>query len=59
MNHHTGTALDTAIPLVIVLGIVTWLLVRSRSVKVWEAVAIAAFGFCLALTPVGAGIANG
>jgi hypothetical protein len=59
VNNQTGTALDTAIPLVIVLGIVTWLLVRSRSVKVWEAVAIALFGYCLALTPVGSGLLTG
>ena len=40
------------IPLVVVLGLVTVLLVRSRDMRAWEAVVVALFGFYLALTPV-------
>ncbi len=40
-------------PLVVVLGIITVLLVRSRDVRAWEAVLIGLFGFYLAMTPMG------
>ncbi|MFI1966935.1 hypothetical protein ACH429_22955 [Streptomyces pathocidini] len=42
-----------AMPLVVVFGIITVLLVRSRDVKAWEAVLIGLFGFYTALTPIG------
>ncbi|MQS06099.1 hypothetical protein [Streptomyces alkaliphilus] len=42
-----------AIPLVVLLGVVSLLLVRGRDVRTWEAVVIGLFGFHLALTPVG------
>jgi hypothetical protein len=40
----------TALPLVIVFGIITVLLVRSRDVRTWEAVIIGLFGFYLGQT---------
>jgi hypothetical protein len=40
------------IPLVVVLGLVTVLLVRSRDMRAWEAAVVGLFGFYLALTPV-------
>ncbi|SFD21190.1 hypothetical protein SAMN05421773_11196 [Streptomyces aidingensis] len=40
-------------PLVVVLGIITVLLVRSRDVRTWEAVIIGLFGFYVAMTPIG------
>ncbi|MFC5720211.1 hypothetical protein ACFP1Z_08545 [Streptomyces gamaensis] len=43
---------NTALPLVIVFGLVTTLLVRSREVRWWEAVLIALFGVYLGQTPV-------
>ncbi|GAA3849072.1 MULTISPECIES: hypothetical protein [Streptomyces] len=42
-----------SIPLVVLLGAMTFLLVRGRSVRGWEAALIALFGFHLALTPIG------
>lgn len=39
-------------PLVVVFGLVTVLLVRSRDIRAWEATVVALFGFYLALTPV-------
>ncbi|MGP3922293.1 hypothetical protein [Streptomyces sp. 8N616] len=44
---------SAAMPLVVVFGIITVLLVRSRDVKAWEAVLIGLFGFYTALTPIG------
>ncbi|MET2714808.1 hypothetical protein ACFVUW_07305 [Streptomyces xiamenensis] len=44
---------DVALPLVVVLGIVTVLLVRFRAVRSWEAVVIGLFGFYLGFTPIG------
>ncbi|MFI1950690.1 hypothetical protein ACH437_02325 [Streptomyces xinghaiensis] len=43
---------STTMPLVVVFGLVTVLLVRSRDLRAWEAVVVALFGFYLALTPV-------
>ncbi|MGV9315593.1 hypothetical protein ACWDR0_25920 [Streptomyces sp. NPDC003691] len=43
---------DAAIPFALIFGIVTVLLVRSRDVKVWEAITIALFGIYLGQTPV-------
>ncbi len=40
-----------ALPLVVVFGIITVLLVRSRDVKAWEAILIALFGVYLGQTP--------
>jgi len=42
----------TAVSLVVVFGIITFLLVRSRDVRAWEAVCIALFGMYLGQTPV-------
>ncbi|NNN31297.1 hypothetical protein HLK59_13155 [Streptomyces sp. S3(2020)] len=42
----------TAISLVVLFGIITFLLVRSRDVRAWEAVCIALFGMYLGETPV-------
>lgn len=41
-----------ALPLVVVFGIITVLLVRARDVRVWEAVCIGLFGVYLGQTPV-------
>ncbi|GGO56275.1 hypothetical protein GCM10012287_49490 [Streptomyces daqingensis] len=45
--------MSTAMPLVVVLGIITVLLVRGRDVRAWEAVIIGLFGFYTAMTPIG------
>lgn len=45
--------MSSAMPLVVVLGIITILLVRGRDVRAWEAVLIALFGFYTAMTPIG------
>ncbi|KAF5994033.1 MULTISPECIES: hypothetical protein [Streptomyces] len=42
----------TAVSLVVLLGIITVLLVRSRNVRAWEAFCIALFGMYLGQTPV-------
>ncbi|MFE4815242.1 hypothetical protein ACFRFU_02180 [Streptomyces sp. NPDC056704] len=42
----------TAVSLVVLLGIITVLLVRSRNVRAWEAICIALFGMYLGQTPV-------
>ncbi|GHD68766.1 hypothetical protein GCM10010317_073600 [Streptomyces mirabilis] len=42
----------TAVSLVVLLGIITILLVRSRNVRAWEAICIALFGMYLGQTPV-------
>ncbi|MEU6068522.1 hypothetical protein ABZ864_29710 [Streptomyces sp. NPDC047082] len=42
----------TAVSLVVVFGVITFLLVRSRDVRVWEAVCIVLFGMYLGQTPV-------
>ncbi|ELP66426.1 hypothetical protein ACKI1I_37010 [Streptomyces turgidiscabies] len=41
-----------AVSLVVVFGIITFLLVRARDVRAWEAVCIALFGLYLGQTPV-------
>ncbi|MEU3598986.1 hypothetical protein ABZ714_09690 [Streptomyces sp. NPDC006798] len=43
---------QAAIPFALIFGIVTVLLVRSRDVKVWQAVSIGLFGIYLGQTPV-------
>ncbi|MFI6286463.1 hypothetical protein ACIBCM_17175 [Streptomyces sp. NPDC051018] len=43
---------QAAIPFALIFGIITVLLVRSRDVRAWEAVAIALFGIYLGQTPV-------
>ena len=45
--------MNTAMPLVVIFGVITVLLVRSRDVRAWEASLIGLFGFYLAMTPVG------
>lgn len=45
--------MSSAMPLVVVLGIITVLLVRGRDVRAWEAVLIGLFGFYTAMTPIG------
>lgn len=45
--------MNMAMPLVVVLGIITVLLVRGRDVRAWEAVLIGLFGFYTAMTPIG------
>jgi hypothetical protein len=40
------------VSLVVLLGIITVLLVRSRNVRAWEAICIALFGMYLGQTPV-------
>ncbi|MFF4402162.1 hypothetical protein [Streptomyces sp. NPDC001480] len=40
-----------AVSLVVVFGIITVLLVRSRDVRIWEAACIALFGMYLGQTP--------
>ncbi|MEO3751759.1 hypothetical protein [Streptomyces sp. B6B3] len=52
-NDSPGLSMNTAMPLVVVLGIVVVLLVRSRQVRVWEASVVGLFGFYVALTPIG------
>ncbi|MCX4426963.1 hypothetical protein FNV62_23285 [Streptomyces sp. RLB3-17] len=42
----------TAVSLVVVFGIITFLLIRSRDVRAWEAICIALFGMYLGQTPV-------
>ncbi|KOG52491.1 hypothetical protein ADK76_31760 [Streptomyces griseoflavus] len=41
----------TSIPFAVVFGIITILLIRSRDVKFWEAVAIGLFGLYVGQTP--------
>ncbi|MBM9436058.1 hypothetical protein [Actinacidiphila bryophytorum] len=41
-----------SIPLVAVFGLVSFLLVRGRDVRAWEAVVLALFGYYLAASPV-------
>jgi hypothetical protein len=41
-----------AIPLVVVFGVVSVLLVRGRDVRAWEAVVLVLFGYYLAASPV-------
>ncbi|MEU9915272.1 hypothetical protein [Streptomyces sp. NPDC051001] len=41
-----------AVSLVLLFGIITVLLVRSRDVRAWEAICIALFGMYLGQTPV-------
>ena len=41
-----------AVSLVVVFGIITFLLIRSRDVRTWEAISIALFGMYLGQTPV-------
>jgi hypothetical protein len=43
----------TAMPLVLIFGVITTLLVRSRDMRAWEATMAGLFGFYLAMTPVG------
>ncbi|WHM36945.1 hypothetical protein [Streptomyces sp. BPTC-684] len=43
---------SSALPLVVVFGIISVLLVRSRDVRAWEAVCIGLFGMYLGQTPV-------
>lgn len=43
---------EAAVPIALVFGIITVLLVRSRDVKTWEAVMIGLFGLYLGQTPV-------
>lgn len=45
-----------AIPLVVVFGLVSVLLVRGRDVRVWEAVVLVLFGYYLATSPVSGSI---
>lgn len=45
------TSTGTAVSLVVIFGIITALLVRSRSVRAWEAICIALFGMYLGQTP--------
>ncbi|MGP4084013.1 hypothetical protein [Streptomyces sp. KR55] len=42
----------TAVSLVVVFGIITFLLIRSRDVRIWEAACITLFGLYLGQTPV-------
>jgi hypothetical protein len=42
----------SALPLVVVFGIITVLLVRARDVRIWEAVCIGLFGVYIGQTPV-------
>ncbi len=41
----------SAVSLVVIFGIITALLVRSHSVRAWEAICIALFGMYLGQTP--------
>lgn len=41
----------TALPLVVVFGVITVMLVRSNNVRWWEATVTVLFGVYLALTP--------
>ncbi|MEU6850621.1 hypothetical protein ABZ901_11925 [Actinacidiphila alni] len=45
------TSEPASLSLVVVLGIITVLFVRSREVPWWQATLIALFGFYVALTP--------
>ncbi|WP_269853487.1 hypothetical protein [Streptomyces sp. RPT161] len=47
------SSLNTTMPIAVIFGIVTLLLVRSKDVKFWEALCIGLFGFYVALTPMG------
>ncbi|MEU1353014.1 hypothetical protein ABZ410_03760 [Streptomyces cinnamoneus] len=47
-----GVSESAALPLVVVSGLITVLLIRSRDVKKWEAAVIALFGLYLGQTPV-------
>ncbi|EME98780.1 hypothetical protein J7W19_16490 [Streptomyces mobaraensis NBRC 13819 = DSM 40847] len=42
---------NTAIPLVVVFGLITVLLIRSRDVRWWQALVIALFGVYVGQTP--------
>ncbi|GAA2661160.1 hypothetical protein O7599_20125 [Streptomyces sp. WMMC500] len=46
------TSAGTVVSLVVLFGIITFLLVRSRDVRAWEATCIALFGIYLGQTPV-------
>lgn len=46
------------IPLVVVFGLVSVLLVRGRDVRLWEAVVLGLFGYYLAASPVGGSIST-
>jgi hypothetical protein len=41
-----------AIPLVVIFGLVSVLLVRGRDVRAWEAVVLLLFGYYLAKSPI-------
>jgi hypothetical protein len=45
-----------AIPLVVVFGLVSVLLVRGRDVRIWEALVLVLFGYYLATSPIGGSI---
>ncbi|MEU7135241.1 hypothetical protein [Streptomyces sp. NPDC046261] len=47
-----GIGEGSSLSLVVVFGIITVLLIRSRDVKKWEAAVIALFGLYLGQTPV-------
>lgn len=44
---------NTTMPLAVLFGIVTVMLVRGRDVRFWEACCVYLFGFYTALTPIG------
>ncbi|CAG6398583.1 hypothetical protein NMG29_06330 [Streptomyces cocklensis] len=44
------------IPLVVIFGLVSALLVRGRDVRIWEAVVLVLFGYYLAASPVSGNI---
>lgn len=46
------TSASAAVSLVVLFGIITVLLVRSRDVRAWEAACIGLFGLYLGQTPV-------
>lgn len=46
------TSEAAALPLVMVFGIITILLVRARDVRTWEAICIGLFGLYIGQTPV-------
>jgi hypothetical protein len=46
------------IPLVVMFGLASALLVRGRDVRIWEAVVIALFGYYLAASPVSDSVAS-
>lgn len=47
-----------ALPAVIIFGLVSWLLLRSRMIRPLEAVIVGLFGFFLAATTLGHGLAT-